>query len=156
MHHISHKTLLECDSSSHRARTHRLLNEGKPVCSFKLRPLLLFRDDDDDSILPQILPHHETLFVFLIRIVGGGVQTGSTRHVGHWMAYCTCPGWLWWWRNWWNEDWQVKPKYSEKTCPRATLSTTNPTCPDPGSNPGRCGGKPATNRLGSGAAIKYL
>jgi hypothetical protein len=26
-----------------------------------------------------------------IRIVGGGVQTGSTRHVGHLLAYCTCP-----------------------------------------------------------------
>jgi hypothetical protein len=46
----------------------------------------------------------------------------------------------------WNEDWQGKPKYSEKTCPSATLSTTNPTWPDPGSNPGRRGGKPATNR----------
>jgi hypothetical protein len=44
------------------------------------------------------------------------------------LAYCTCPGWLWWWRTWWNEDWQGKPKYSEKTCPSATLSTTNPTC----------------------------
>jgi hypothetical protein len=31
-------------------------------------------------------------------------------------------------RNWWNEDWQGKPKYSEKTCPNATLFTTNPTC----------------------------
>jgi hypothetical protein len=40
-----------------------------------------------------------------------------------------------------------KAKYSEKTCPSATLSTTNPTWPDPGSNPGRRGGKPATNRL---------
>jgi hypothetical protein len=58
---------------------------------------------------------------------GGGVQTGSTRHVGHWMAYWTCPGWLWWWRIWWNENWQGKPKYSENTCPSATLSTTNPT-----------------------------
>jgi hypothetical protein len=58
---------------------------------------------------------------------GGGVQAGSPLHVGHWMAYCTCPGWLWWWRNWWNKDWQGKPKYSEKTCPSATLSTTNPT-----------------------------
>jgi hypothetical protein len=28
------------------------------------------------------------------------------------------------WSNWWNEDWQGKPKYSEKTCPSATLSTT--------------------------------
>jgi hypothetical protein len=31
------------------------------------------------------------------------------------------------WNNWWNEDWQGKPKYPEKTCPSATLSTTNPT-----------------------------
>jgi hypothetical protein len=26
---------------------------------------------------------------FLICRVGGGVQTGSTRHVGHLLAYCT-------------------------------------------------------------------
>jgi hypothetical protein len=84
-------------------------------------------------------------------LVGGGVQTGSTRHVGHLLAYCTCPGWLWRWRIWWNE-WQGKPKYSEKTYPRATLSTTNPIWPDPGLNPGRRGGKPATNRFSYGAA----
>jgi hypothetical protein len=36
---------------------------------------------------------------------GGGVHPGSTRHVCHWMAYCACPGWLWWWRIWWTEDW---------------------------------------------------
>jgi hypothetical protein len=80
-------------------------------------------------------------------------QTGSTRHVGHLLAYCTCPGWLWGWRILWNEDWQGKPKYAEKTCPSATLSTTNPTWPDLGSNPGRRGGKPATNRLSYGAAL---
>jgi hypothetical protein len=51
-------------------------------------------------------------------IVGGGVQTGSTRHVGHLLDYCTWPGWLWGWRIWWNK-WQGKPKYSEKTCPGA-------------------------------------
>jgi hypothetical protein len=55
----------------------------------------------------------------------------------------------------WNENWQGKPKYSGKTCPSATLFTTNPTWPDPGSNPGRRGGKPATNRWSYGAAI-YL
>jgi hypothetical protein len=60
--------------------------------------------------------------------------------------------WGWFWRNWWNEDWQGKPKYSKKTCPSATLSTTNPTSLDPGLNPGRRGGKPATNRLTYGAA----
>jgi hypothetical protein len=56
------------------------------------------------------------------------------------------------WSNWWNEIWQGKPKYSEKTCPSATLSTTNPTWYDSGSNRGRRGGKPATNHLSYGAA----
>jgi hypothetical protein len=43
-------------------------------------------------------------------------------------AYCASTGWLCWWRNWWNDDWQGTPKYSEKTCLSAALSTTNPTC----------------------------
>jgi hypothetical protein len=45
-----------------------------------------------------------------------------------------------------------KPKYSEETCPSAALSTTNPTC-CPDANPGRRGGKLATNRLSYGTAI---
>jgi hypothetical protein len=45
--------------------------------------------------------------------------------------------WRWMWNSRWNHNWQWKPKYSEKTCPSATLSTTNPTWPDLGSNPGR-------------------
>jgi hypothetical protein len=39
--------------------------------------------------------------------------------------------------------------------PNATLSTTNPTWSDSGSNPGRRGGKPATNRLSYGAALHF-
>jgi hypothetical protein len=39
-----------------------------------------------------------------------------------------------------------------KTCPSATLSTTNPTWTDPGSNPSLRGGRPATNRLNHGTA----
>jgi hypothetical protein len=60
----------------------------------------------------------------------------------------------WWWMrsNRWNKDWKGKPKYSEKTCSSATLSTTNPTQPDLSSNPGRRGGKPANNRLSYGTA----
>jgi hypothetical protein len=38
----------------------------------------------------------------------------------------------------------------------ATLSTTNPTWPDPGSNPGRHGGKPATNRLSYDTASTFI
>jgi hypothetical protein len=34
-----------------------------------------------------------------------------------------------------------------KTCPSATLSTTNPTWTDPWSKPGLRDGRPATNRL---------
>jgi hypothetical protein len=39
---------------------------------------------------------------------------------------------------------------SEKTCPSADLSITNPTCNDPGSKSSRRVGKPATNRLSYG------
>jgi hypothetical protein len=46
-------------------------------------------------------------------------------YCGHCWPIVSAPddrrGWLW--RNWWNEDWQGKPKYSEKTCSSATLST---------------------------------
>jgi hypothetical protein len=72
------------------------------------------------------------LLFFLIEYWGGG--GGWSPYWVHsalrpLLAYCTCPGWLWGWRSWWNEwFWQGKPNYSEKTCPDATLSTTNPTC----------------------------
>jgi hypothetical protein len=62
--------------------------------------------------------------------------------------------WWWLWSNWWNVNWQGKLKYSERTCLSATLSTTNPTWPDPGWNPDRRGLKPATNRLSYGTATQ--
>jgi hypothetical protein len=73
----------------------------------------------------------------------------SPRYCGHVWPIVQAPDdrWWWLWSNWWNKDWQGITKYSEKTCPSATLSTTNPTWPDPGSNPGRRGRKPATNPL---------
>jgi hypothetical protein len=55
-------------------------------------------------------------------------------YCGRYWPIVPTPGdrWWWLWRNWWNEDRQGKPKkYSEKTCPSATLSTTNPTWLDP-------------------------
>jgi hypothetical protein len=50
--------------------------------------------------------------------------------------------WWWMWSSRRNENWQGKPKYSEKTYPSATLFTINPTWPDLGLNPGRRSGKP--------------
>jgi hypothetical protein len=47
------------------------------------------------------------------------------------------------------------PNYSEKTCPSAALSTTNPTC-YPDANPGRRGGKPATNSLSYSTAKRAI
>jgi hypothetical protein len=55
------------------------------------------------------------LILFLNSLSGGWSPNGSIRHGGHWLTYCTCSGWLWWWRILWNEDWQGKPKYLEKT-----------------------------------------
>jgi hypothetical protein len=66
------------------------------------------------------------------------------------------PDGRWWlWSNQWNANWQGKPKYSEKTCPSATFSPTNLTWPDPVSNPGHRGWKPATNGLSYGTAELY-
>jgi hypothetical protein len=81
----------------------------------------------------------------------GGTKSLSTAATSC-LLYKPHDRWGWLWSNWWNKDWQGKPKYSEKKCLSATLSTTNPTWPDPDSNPGcRCG-KPATNRLSYDAA----
>jgi hypothetical protein len=64
--------------------------------------------------------------------------------------------WWWVWSSRWNKNWQGKPKYLEKTCLSVTLSSTNPKWSDLGSNAGRCGGKPATNRLSYGTASCFL
>jgi hypothetical protein len=96
--------------------------------------------------------HQWTRYYFFFILWGG---TKSTRYCGHFWPIVQTPDdrWGWLWSNWWNEDWQGKLKYSEKTCPSTTLSTTNPTWPDPGLKPGRRGGKPATNRLSYGVAF---
>jgi hypothetical protein len=93
----------------------------------------------------------EGLFFFSF---SGWGETESTWYVAHCWPIVPAPDDRWWWL--WssrsNEDWQGKPKYSEKTCRSDTLSTTNPTWPDLGSNPGCRGGKPATKRLSYGTA----
>jgi hypothetical protein len=77
-------------------------------------------------------------------------------------AFCATLWWRWRWavfykvlqvmEHQWNEIDRGKQTTRRKTCPSATLSTTNPTWTDPGSNPGLRNGRPATNRLSHGTA----
>ena len=53
----------------------------------------------------------------------------------------------------WNEIDRGKPTTRRKPCPSATLSTTNLTWTDPGSNPGLRCEMPATDRLSHGTAF---
>jgi hypothetical protein len=50
----------------------------------------------------------------------------------------------------------VEWNWQGKTCPNATLSATNPTWTDPGSNPGLRGGRPAANSLSPGTAWPHV
>jgi hypothetical protein len=94
--------------------------------------------------------HYECMNILWTFFNASGVGL-SPLYCSHFWPIVPAPDdrWEWLWSSWWNEDWQGKPKYSEKTCPNATLSTTNPTWP----NPGRRGGKPATNHLSYGMAL---
>jgi hypothetical protein len=87
-------------------------------------------------------------FVLLCFFFSWG-ETESTWYCDHWFAYCSSSRWCWLWNNRWNANWQEKLKYLEKTCPSATLFTTNLTWLDPG----RSGVKPATNRLKYGTDL---
>jgi hypothetical protein len=53
----------------------------------------------------------------------------------------------------WNDIDMLESKNSERTCPNATLSTTNPTWITPGANPGLRNKRQATNRLSYGTAF---
>jgi hypothetical protein len=100
------------------------------------------------------------LSMFVVRIlVSWGVVRMSPlgTSVTNWPIVPAADDRCWWmWSSRWNENWQGNPNYSGKTCPCATLSTTNPTWPELGSNPGRRGRKPATNRLSMARPQLYL
>jgi hypothetical protein len=91
---------------------------------------------------PVFLAVYATVIFFLV--LWGGVRLCPLGTSATIWPVVSAPIDKWVWSNWWNENWQGKLKYSEKTCPIANLSTTNPTLPDLGSNAGRRGGKLAT------------
>jgi hypothetical protein len=95
---------------------------------------------------------------FFFLVSWGGVRLGLVGTSATIWSIVPAPDDWWWWMysSWWKENWHGKLKYSEKTCPNATLFTTNPAWPDLGSNPSRRSGKPATNRLNYGTAALRL
>jgi hypothetical protein len=99
----------------------------------------------------RLSSHRQKLF--FNSLSGGWSPTGSTRHGGHWLAYSSLPRVIMMMENF--VEWRLARETDvlRENPPSATLSTINPTWPDPGSNPGRRGEKPATNRLSHGAAI---
>jgi hypothetical protein len=133
--------------------------ELRPLCrparSQSLSRLLLchsWRCIGDLSIQRPTIPL-KNLFFFILVSWG---ETESIRYVGHYWPIVPAPddGLRWVPNSRWDKNCQEKPKYLEKTRSNATLSTTNPTWPDLGSNPSRRDGKPTTNRLSYGTALK--
>jgi hypothetical protein len=90
--------------------------------------------------------------VFLVFYFLGWGETEPTWYIGHYLVCCddecVAIGGM---RIGWEE-----PKYSEKTCPSATTSTTDPTWPDRSSNPDCHGGKLATNCLSYGMTLVLM
>jgi hypothetical protein len=97
-------------------------------------------------LLPIVIVRLHFFFLFLFS--WGGVRLSSLgTSATNWPIVPAPDDRRWVCSSRWNENWQGKSKYSEKTCPSATLSTKNPTWPDLGSNPDRRCGKPGTNHL---------
>jgi hypothetical protein len=92
--------------------------------------------------------------VFFFLLSWGGVRLGPLGTPATNWPIVPAPDDRWWWMlsSQWNENWQGKPRYLEKTCPSATLSTTKPILYVLGSNSDCGGGKPATELLSYGAA----
>jgi hypothetical protein len=82
-----------------------------------------------DLYLFQLLNINFNLKRTIFRIVGGGVESklGPLGTSATEWPNVPVPVIVMMENFWRNEDWQGKPKYSEKTCPSATLFTTNPT-----------------------------
>jgi hypothetical protein len=97
-------------------------------CVFNSRLLVM----DLNAVLclcPYCLAHTPQLFFFFYYWWGDTKSLGTAKS----LSTAATSGLLYkpqmtdeddFWSNWWNEDWQGKPKYLEKTCPSATLSTT--------------------------------
>jgi hypothetical protein len=102
--------------------------------------------------------HTVYLFVYYFLFVGsffpeGGVGLVAKRRSLLTLAYYAFSRWYEFGERRWNDISAGENRRTpRKTCPSATLSTTNPTWIGPGANPGLRGESPVTNDLSRGTA----
>jgi hypothetical protein len=93
------------------------------------------------------------LFFFL----GGGVGQTQAWMPAFVLAHYAFPRWYEFGDRRWNDVLTGENRRTRrKSCPSATLSSTNPTWIDPGANAGLRGERPATNDLSHGTALTVL
>jgi hypothetical protein len=86
----------------------------------------------------------------------GGVGLVPKRGCPFTLAYYAFPRWYEFGERRWNDMLSEETRRTRrKTCPSATLSTTNPTWIDQGANPGLRCQRPATNDLSHGMASMH-
>jgi hypothetical protein len=101
------------------------------------------------SSAPHFTPVQEVdlrVSICFLLVPWGGGETEFPWYVGHYWPTVPAPGERWWWA-WssrWGDNWQGNWNTRRKPPPSATLSNTNATWPDLGSNPGHRSGRPAT------------
>jgi hypothetical protein len=97
--------------------------------------------------------HSCQVLTFSWRWGGSSTQAWMPTYV----SILRIPQMMWVWRTTVEWYWQGKTeKLGRKTCPSATLSTTNPTWTYSGANPVLRGERPATNHLSHGTARQFL
>jgi hypothetical protein len=119
---------------------------------------MAYRECEGEKYYSTMKQREETwwlniIIIYLLRSPQQKLQTHRSLE-----AYCITLWWRWWgvfcfsslMEHRWNEI------DRGETCPSATLSTTNPTWTDPGSNPGLRGKRPATNQLSHDTALVLI
>jgi hypothetical protein len=95
------------------------------------------------------------VFSSFFSFLGWG-ETESTWYVGHYLAYCTSPGWYMMMSVEQSVEWELAGETDVlgENLPQCHFvhQKSHTTWPDLGSKPGRRGGKQATNRLSYGTA----